>query len=303
VKPFRGLLLGFFFITVGMVLDIGVLVQQWRTILLLLSLLILIKAAFTSLAAITMRTPKRNAIQLGFLLSQGSEFAFVILAIPALASELGSELSMILVTVVAASMALSPPLAMLGNKIARKIASRDWEAQHGEVTPTGPAVAPVVIVGMGALGRRVADGLDVHGITYTAIEKDYDAFITANADGYPVAFGDAADTRLMESIEMPQRLTVVITLARYDVSRDLTPIVRERYPHLRRIISVEDDASKARFEELGMIAVVSRSVPEGLDLAAMVLKEHGVNQDRIQSWMQRQQAEALETQAALVGSD
>jgi CPA2 family monovalent cation:H+ antiporter-2 len=295
IKPFRGLLLGFFFITVGMSLDIGVLVQEWVQILLVLALLLAVKTVLVYLAARALKAPLRSAIQLGFLLSQGSEFAFVIFSMAALQSALGSDVAALLITAVAASLALTPALTALGYRMATRIADRDFAAQQAADGVEAQQVAPVVIFGMDEVGRRVADGLEAHGLSYMALEMDHDRFVKANADGYPVAFGDLSDLRLMETMQMSQRPTVVVTIRRYEISRDLTPILRERYPQLTRFISVENDAERKQYEALGMQAIVTRSIPAGLDLAAAVLRVHGVDDHRIRAWMRRQQEQLLDT--------
>ncbi len=295
IKPFRGLLLGFFFITVGMSLDIGVLVQKWVQILLVLLLLLGIKTVLIYLAARALKAPLRSAIQLGFLLSQGSEFAFVIFSMAALQGALGSDVAALLITAVAASLALTPALTALGYRMATRIANRDFAAQQAADGVEAQRVAPVVIFGMDEVGRRVADGLEAHGIPYMALEMDHDRFVKANTDGYPVAFGDLSDLRLMETVQMSRRPTIVITIRRYQIARDLTPVLRERYPQLTRFISVESDAERQQYEALGMQAIVTRSIPAGLDLAAVVLRAHGVDNQRIQAWMRRQQEQLLET--------
>jgi Kef-type K+ transport system membrane component KefB len=294
VKPFRGLLLGFFFITVGMSLDIETLRREWTQVLLLLALLIASKVVLVFITARVLGMSRRAAVQLGFLLSQGSEFAFVIFGMPALTGVLGHELSAILMTTVAASLALTPPLAALGYRIGTWLASRELAASRAAEAPRPSELPPVVIFGMGEVGRRVADGLEAHGIPYTAVEMEHERFIRANADGYRVAFGDLGDLRLVETLQIAERSTVVVTIARYELSRELTPILRERYPRLTRFVSVENDAEKARFDALGMRAIVTRSFPKGLDLAAAVLKEHGVNDQKVSEWMRRQQDKALE---------
>ena len=293
VKPFRGLLMSFFFITVGMQISAEVLLRDWAWILIGTILLIIIKTLFIFLSALAVRVPLRTAIQIGFLLSQGSEFAFVIFGMPALRGALGPDLSALLITVVAASLALTPTLMSLGHRLAKHLADRYWQAQYtGEVSAPPPS-APIVIFGMGSVGRCVADALEAHGIPYTGIEMDHERFVAANANGYPVAFGDVGDLRLMEAIRMSERPSLVISIKRYEVSRDLTPILRERYPKLTRFIAVRNDEEKALFEVLGMRAVVLRSVPKGLDLAAVVLKAHGVSDEKVLAWMQEQQDQAL----------
>jgi Trk K+ transport system NAD-binding subunit len=162
----------------------------------------------------------------------------------------------------------------------------------GEITPRA-TVAPVVVFGMGEVGRCVVDGLEANDIAYDAVEMDYDRFLAASADGYAVAFGDVGDVRLMETLAMAQRSAVVVTVIRYELSKALTPIVRDRYPNLNRFIAVDNDEDRARFEALGMRAVINRSTPRGLDLAAAVLRAQGIDEDRIRAWMQRQQERAL----------
>lgn len=292
VKPFRGLLLGFFFITVGMSLDGQVLIANWPQVLLFLVSLLAIKAMLVATAALAFRWSVPGSLQLGFLLAQGSEFAFVIIGVPAVRSALGADIAAVLITGVAASLALTPALAAVGRQLAGRLRTRSGTPRRAV---TGrDAVAPIVIFGMGAVGRTVADGLEAHGIAYDAIEMDYERFMAAKADGYPTAFGDAGDPRLMETIGMGERSAVVVTIERYEVSEALTPIMQDRYPKLTRFISVDDEEARARFAALGMRAVGNRSVPRGLDIAVAVLDAQNADGQAIEAWMQRQQERALE---------
>jgi monovalent cation:proton antiporter-2 (CPA2) family protein len=297
-RPFRDLLLGFFFITVGMSLDWRVLMADWAQILVFLAALVGVKAVLVAVAARAFGWSTPGSVQLGFLLAQGSEFAFVILAMPAVRSALGEGAVGAVITAVAASLALTPTLAGLGNGLARTLRRRSAAAAPaGEITPSATTAA-VVVFGMDDVGRSVADALEANGVAYDAVEMDYDRFLAASADGYPVAFGDVGDVRLMETLRMAERSAVVVTIVRYEISSALTPIMRDRYPNLIRFIAVDDDGGRARFEAIGMRAVVSRSVPRGLDLAAAVLRSQGVDEAKILAWMQRQQERALGAAAA-----
>jgi CPA2 family monovalent cation:H+ antiporter-2 len=166
-------------------------------------------------------------------------------------------------------------------------------APVSEITPRA-TVAPVVIFGMGEIGRSVADALEANDIAYDAVEMDYERLLAASADGYPVAFGDLGDVRLLETLAMAERSAVVVTVVRYEVSNALTPIVRDRYPNLTRFIAVDNDGDETRFAAIGMVPVVDRSIPRGLDLAAVVLRSQNVDEIKIQTWLQRQQERALE---------
>jgi monovalent cation:H+ antiporter-2, CPA2 family len=296
-RPFRDLLLGFFFITVGMSLDWRVLLADWAAILVFVAALVLVKALLVALAARPFGWSVPGAVQLGFLLAQGSEFAFVIVAVPAVRTALGEGATGVVITGVAASLALTPTVAALGHRMARALRRRTaTAAPAGEITPRA-TTAPVVVFGMDDVGRSVVDALEANDVAYDAVEMDYDRFLAASADGYRVAFGDIGDVRLMETLGMAERSAVVVTIVRYDVSNALTPIMRDRYPNLIRFITVDSEEDRARFEALGMRPVVNRSVPRGLDLAAEVLRSQGVDETRIQSWMQRQQERALEAAA------
>jgi CPA2 family monovalent cation:H+ antiporter-2 len=293
-RPFRDLLLGFFFITVGMSLDWRVLLGDWAAILLFLAALIATKVLLVALAARVFGWSVPGAVQLGFLLAQGSEFAFVIMAMPAMRAALGESAVGVMITGIAASLALTPTLAALGNSMARMLRRRSTAAvPAAEITPR-TTIASVVVFGLGDVGRCVADGLEANEVPYDAVEMDYDRFLAASADGYPVAFGDMGDVRLMETLAMAARSAVVVTVIRYEVSNALTPIMRDRYPNLIRFIAVDSDEDRARFEAIGMRAVVNRSTPRGLDLAAAVLRAEGIDEDRIRAWMQRQQERALD---------
>jgi len=300
VKPFRGLLLGFFFITVGMALDTTVLLRAWGQILLFLLLLLSVKTVLIFLTARLVRVPFQGALQLGFLLSQGSEFAFVILAMPALRTVLGPEWVAVAMMGVAASLALTPALTEWGYRFAKRLASQEMAAcQQGVKSSIPQEIPPVVVFGMDEVGRCVADALESHHIAYTALEMAHDRFVRANADGYVVAFGDLADLRLMETLQIEQRMTLVIALARYEISQELTPILQDRYPHLTRFVAVDTAEEKTKFDALGMKAVVIQSIPKGLDLAAAVLLDYGIGERVVYEWMRRQQEQALEAVGGL----
>lgn len=294
IRPFRGLLLGFFFITVGMSLDVPLLARDWHEILLFLFALIVLKTMLTAAAALCFRWSIPGSVQLGFLLAQGSEFAFVIFSLPPVREGIGEEWAAVAITGVAASLALTPTLAGLGRAAAKQLRRRLARAQPAAETTRRETVAPIVIFGMDETGRTVADALEAHGIAYDAIEPDYERFTAASADGYNVAFGDIGDPRLMETIRMEERQAVVVTIVRYEISAALTPLIRGRYPNLIRFIAVDSEEDKARFEALGMRASIDRSLPKGLDVAGAVLAALHVPAEKIQDWMARYQARALE---------
>ncbi len=290
-KPFRNLLLGFFFITIGMSLDWRILFALWVEILLFLFVLIAIKVSLVALAARVFGWSTSGAVQLSFLLAQGSELVFVIIAIPTVRDALGEATVGVVIMGIVISLVLTPSLAGLGNTVARLLRQRS--AISSDKPVPGKRTAPVIIFGMGDIGRSVADALEAHEVTYEAIEMDYERFLAASADGYPVAFGDLGDVRMMETLSVSERVAVVITVVRYELSKALMPILRLRYPNLIRFVTVDTEEDEERFKAIGMRAVVDRSVPRGLDMATAVLRSQGIDDDRIQAWMRRRQERML----------
>lgn len=292
-KPFRNLLLGFFFITVGMSLDWRILLGQWSEILVFLAVLVVVKAFLVAVAARVFGWSTPGSVQLGFLLAQGSEFVFVIIAMPTVREALGENTVGVVITGVAASLACTPSLAALGNSLARLLKQR--ASSNVPISETTPRItlAPVIIFGMDEVGRTVADALEATGVPYDAIEANHDRFLAASADGYPVAFGDLSDVRLMETVAYAERKAIVISHVGIEVVEAIKPIMQDRYPELTRFIAVGTEEDKKRFEKTGLHPVVNRSYPPGIDLASEVLRFLHVDETKILPWMQRQQERAL----------
>ena len=292
IKPFRGLLLGFFFISVGLSLDLGTLVRFWPAVIGVAVLLVVAKIITNAAASLVFRWSVPGSTQLGFLLAQGSEFAFVILSLPPVRALVGETTSAVLIAAVALSLAVTPSLAEFGRSLAGRMRRRAARAADAELQPR-ELIGPVFIAGMGRTGRTLADALTEFDIGYAAIERDQQRLREAVADGYNVAFGDLSDPRIWEPVALDGRKVSVLTAPVFEVSRDLSPVARQRFPNLKRIAVVRDRDEAERFKSIGLLPVIDRSVPPGLDLAALVLGELSVNPDRIGAWMRRQQERAL----------
>lgn len=295
-KPFGALLLGFFFITVGMALDWRMMVAQAHWIMAALVILFVLKTALSWAAAVINGWSLAGATQLGFALAQGSEFGLVILALPGISAALGAELTGILVAASALSLALTPAWASLGLKLARRIASAT--ASRQPVSAPEAMNCPVLIYAMTPSGRMAYSALTRFDIPVIAIESDPDRFLAAITDGYAVTFGDPSDTRLLRAIDVTEARALALCVPRYEISAEITPYVREHLPELERFVVVNDEPDRLRHQALGMHAVINRSQPEGLDFALALLRYAGIAEDEITGWMQ-EIAEAYTPDSAL----
>jgi Kef-type K+ transport system membrane component KefB len=292
IKPFRGLLLGFFFISVGLSINVPVLMRSWPAVLAVAVLILAVKAATNAAASLLFRWSVPGSIQLGFLLAQGSEFAFVILSLPPVRALVGERASAVLITAVALTLAATPTVAEAGRALAGRLRRRAMRVADPELQPQEVA-GPVLIAGMGRVGRTLADALIEFGIGYDAIERDESRLREAVADGYNVSFGDFADPCIWEPVMLDGRRISVLTAPSFEVSRDLAATARQRFPGLLRIAMVADEADAERFRSIGVLPVTDRSAPPGLDLAAQVLAELGTDPERIGQWVRREQERVL----------
>ena len=290
IKPFRGLLLGFFFISVGLSLDLVTLERFWPAVIGVAVLLLAVKVLTNAAASLAFRWSVPGSTQLGFLLAQGSEFAFVILSLPTVRALVGDQASSVLIGAVALTLAVTPNLAQAGRDLAGRMRQRKARLADPELQPRETA-APVFIAGMGRIGRTLADALTEFEIGYEALERDDKRFREAVADGYTVTFGDIGDPRMWEPLALHGRRLSVITAPSFEVASGLTP--KALYPELKRIAVVHSDDEAEQFRTLGITPVIDRSVPRGLDVAMIVLGEMAIDADAIGAWMHRQQERAL----------
>ncbi len=259
IDAFRGLFLSFFFISVGLAINPVTLVENWLLVIGAAIGLIVLKCLFNVLAGLANRWSVPGSIQLGFLLGQGSEFALVLFAMPAVAALVEPRLISVLVTAIAISLAVTPLISNVGRKLAGKLrAGPPDEKMAGDD-------APVVIIGLSPAGRAVADALEFNDVGYLAVEANPDQFETALADGYHVHQANPADPRSWDALGMGKREVVLVATGNTEISRELTPLVQERLPGITRMIALRGSEAVEEFTDLGMVPV-DVSTAHGVEL-------------------------------------
>lgn len=249
IDAFRGLFLSFFFISVGLAIDPALLVSDWPLVVAVTAGLIVLNCAFNVVAALLNRWSVPGSIQLGFLLGQGSEFTLVLLALPAVAGLAEPRLVSALVAAIAISLAATPLVSNVGRKLAGRLRAGPPDAKMAGDD------APVLIIGMTAPGRALADALEFNDIGYLALEADHDRFQMALADGYHVHRANPADPRSWDAIGIERRAVLVVATGATDVSRELTPLVEQRMPGVTRIIAAPGTEEAGELAALGMVPV------------------------------------------------
>ena len=286
ISAFRSLLLSFFFLAVGYSLDGGFLVQAWGLVSLAALALLASKTLGNVIASLLFRWSAPGSVQLGMLLAQGSEFGLILLSTAQMRALLGEALATVMVSAIALTLALTPAAAQLGRVFAGRMRRRRSTRMDLELTPT-KITAPVVIVGMGEIGRTIADALRAFEIDYFAIENDSERLKAAIADGYHVEYADSADSRYWEPVELSHRVLSVLTSADLNYLRGSAEVIAMRFPKLQRLAVVQNKQGARAVRGFGLNVVVDDKEPHGVHAASAVLRQLGRTDAEVATWRQR----------------
>jgi CPA2 family monovalent cation:H+ antiporter-2 len=194
-----------------------------------------------------------------------------------------------LTAAVALTLALTPALAFLGRRAAGRLRLRAERRAQAEMIPVGKT-NPVLLIGMGDVGRTIADALEEFDIGYDAVERNGTRLRSAVADGYNAFFGDVADARLWRVFDLEGRKYSVMTGASLEAAQDWIPSARAMFPKLHRLWVARSDDEAAQLNELGLEAVVATDEVPGIEAAEVLLAAFGIPPDRISSWSMQQRA-------------
>ena len=280
VKPFRDVLLGLFFITIGMLLDFHVIAQQWILVLLLLigpllfkfGLIALLSRAFGSTPGISIRT--------GLCLAQAGEFGFVLLNQIDGLDLIDPVLSQAVLAAMLLSMFGAPFLIQCSDRIAMRFSSNEWLLQSLALTRVAAKSVRtenhVVICGFGRSGQSLARMLDQEKIPYIALDMDPDRVKTAAAAGDNVVYGDASRENYLIAAGLSRAKAVVITYADTPASFKVLHQVERLRPGMTVLVRTKDDADLAKLQAAGATEVVPELIEGSLMMASHVLLMMGV---------------------------
>jgi glutathione-regulated potassium-efflux system ancillary protein KefC len=226
IEPFKGLLLGLFFISVGMTIDFGLFASRPGMVLTLLAVLLGLKTAMLLLVARILGVAARQRAGFAFLLAQGGEFAFVVFASARTANVLSREWEALLTMTVALSMAATPLLLLLHDKL---LGARAKAAREADTIDTE---APVIIAGFGRFGQIVGRLLLANDIRAVVLDHDADQIELLRRFGYTVFYGDATRLDLLEAAGAAKARLLVNAIDGVEDSIALVDRVREHFPDL-----------------------------------------------------------------------
>ncbi len=285
IRPFHDVLLGRFFITIGMRLDWRPLIDQWALVLLLTLLPVVAKAVLVALLARAYGASPGVAIRTGLYLAQAGEFGFVLLAL-GVQNELlvGNWMSPVLAAMVL-SMLLTPLMVMWSGRIVMRLSSSDWMLQSVQLTSIAKKAmrteSHVIICGYGRTGQHLARLLEREGIAYMALDLDPDRVRQAAAAGQSVVFGDAARLRSLMAAGLVRASAVVVSYSDTASALKILQLVHEHAPRVPVIVRTIDDSDLPKLREAGAAEVVPEALEGSLMLAAQALALVGVPMQRV----------------------
>lgn len=285
IRPFHDVLLGLFFISIGMMLDWRLVLERWPLVLFLTTLPILFKAALVALLARGLGATAGVSLRTGLYLAQAGEFGFVLLTL----AQANGLVAPALLNPILASMVLSmlatPFIFMYSNAIVLRLVSSEWLQQSLQMTSIARKSINVnkhvIICGYGRCGQNLARMLEQEGIPYMALDLDPDRVRQASAAGDSVVFGDAARLQALMAAGLARASAVVITYLEVAGSMKVLAHIRAHAPQVPVIVRTQDDLNLEKLRQAGATEVVPEAIEGSLMLASHALALVGVPMRRV----------------------
>lgn len=272
IQPFRGLLLGLFFMSVGMSLDLDLPLDRLGPLAAMVLALLVGKAALLAGLGRLFALPWAQALNLGLLLSQGGEFAFVLLGAAVAAGALASGEAQSLVLVVAITMIATPFLARAGRGLSQRVERGSLVRVEEAGAETERLTDHVVIAGFGRVGGAVASQLDAAGIPFIALDLDAHRIAQARERGLPVFYGDASRPEVLDALRVEKARAVVIAVDDARAAVHMVALLHYIFPELKVYARARDDSHAADLEAAGAHLVVPELVATGVKIAGSIVE-------------------------------
>lgn len=272
IQPFRGLLLGLFFMSVGMSLDLQLSLDRIDSVVLLVLALLLGKALMLGGLARLFGLAWSHAGHLAVLLAQGGEFAFVLLGAAVAVGLLPGADGQLLVLVVTLSMILTPALAAAGNRLEHRVERRKVVQVDAIPEITERLEDHVVIAGFGRVGSAVALQFERAGVPFIAVDLDHRRIAQARQRGRPVYFGNAARPEILEALHVERARAVVIAVDDPRAALSTVSMLHYIFPDLPVYARARNDSHATELRRAGAEVVVPELVATGVKLASAILE-------------------------------
>ena len=273
IEPFKGLLLGLFFVSIGVGLDLSAVLDRPMFVLSICCGTVIIKAGIVFGLGLLFRLPRSVAGEIALLLGPSGEFAFVLVGQAAAAGVMPAPVAHLTTVAVTLTMMVIPLLARLGERLGRRPATAVAEAA---VPPPDDGEARVIIVGYGRVGRLVGEMVAAHGLSFLAVDQDPRLVRREREAGAPIYYGDATRREFLDRCGLAEARGLVMTLSDPVIAKDVVAAARAARSDLT-IVARARDADHARMlYDLGATDAVPETIEASLQLSEAALLDMGV---------------------------
>lgn len=284
VLPFKDLFLGLFFMTVGMSIDIDLLLNKLPLVTLLSIILIVLKTSIIYTLCRFFGFRSAPAIQAGLLLAQGGEFAFILFRLADELDVLSSEIAQVLMMVTTVTMAFTPLLSGIGDWIANSFSTEkvilDDEAIE---TDTQDLYNHVIVAGFGRVGYMVTKMLTAEHLSYVVVDIQSKIVKEGKNDSFPIYLGDATRYEILKSVGIERAQALVVSIKNEVTIKKIVSLVAANFPHVNIIIRLPDLNNVEVYKDLGASKVIPETSEIGLQLGGAALSLSGISESGVTS--------------------
>lgn len=284
VLPFKDLFLGLFFMTVGMSIDIDLLLNKLPLVTLLSIILIILKTSIIYTLCRFFGFRSAPAIQAGLLLAQGGEFAFILFRLADELDVLSSEIAQVLMMVTTVTMAFTPLLSGIGDWVANSFSTEkiilDDEAIE---TDTQDLHNHVIVAGFGRVGYMVTKMLTAEHLSYVVVDIQSKIVKEGKNDSFPIYLGDATRYEILKSVGIERAQALVVSIKNEVTIKKIVSLVATNFPNVNIIIRLPDLNNVEVYKDLGASKVIPETSEIGLQLGGAALSLSGISESGVTS--------------------
>lgn len=282
IYPFKSLLLGLFFMTVGMKIDVQEIYEQISHIITLSVALIIIKALIISALCVLFGFNKSTSLHSGLLLAQGGEFAFILFSLGKDNGILEESTANILLLVVTCTMAFTPLLAMLGQKITETM-DRSLGKTPIQIIELGARdlVNHIIIAGFGKVGKMIARVLEAEELNYIVLDVNHNIVTEELVNGFPIFIGDISQVETLKAIGAERATAIVLTMNNEVTIKKSLRSICNNFSDRNVIVRLKSLKKAHEFYEAGATMIIPEDYETGLQLGGATLKSVGISEHEI----------------------
>ncbi len=276
IQPFKGLLLGLFFIAVGMSVDFAAVSDRIEWVILSVIGLMGIKGAIAAGLAYAFRQPRSVALEVGVLLSQSGEFAFIVVGAAMALGLLPPDVAQFMIIVAGATMMVTPISTAVGRHLLDRAGRRILEVRHNVQMAAPDLEGHVVLAGFGRVGQTIGRLLEGQAVPYVALDLDASRLGVCRAHGLPVFYGDASRRDVLERARADHAAVIVVTMDDPERAARTVATLRQAWPRVPVLVRARDRKHAGELELAGAAGTVPETVEASLQLAAQTMRHLGM---------------------------